>query len=637
MTPNFFEFYEKELQHIREMADGFAAEHEAAAHRLSLRQDDVLCPDPFVERLLEGFAFLTARVQMKLAAEFPTFTQGIMETVYPEFIAPLPCATVVQYTPKWGEALNKGVLQPRGSELTIESSTGVTCSFRTAHDVRLYPFQVAEAEYHLDDFTKLNLPTTPPAAFRIRLRLQGATAKSFRAVECDQLTFYLHGKSDAGQPGEILENLLSYTQKILVTAPADSGSPTEATWLPKDALRHAGFREDEALLPVNARSYEGHRILREHFLLPQRNLFLEVGKLRDALAKIDGPEVDLIFVLSQPREFPKSPLAKDLVQLYCTPAINLFPKTSSRIRVAKDVSKFQIISDRGAPLNHEIFSVQQVKGFGRSTGEGKTFHPFYLRPARDPNWAGFYSVTFEPKLLSEKEQKEIYYSEHFDRHYPDTLQAKYRGAEAFLTMYDAKGEEMAPAVEELEVQALCTNRHHVLGVTLGGSRSAGDFKTKNAPLVVSVNALTNLSEPQAACSEDRDAWRAISHLSLNYLSLVENGGKGVKALRAMLRLYTRHAPADHAAVEAIQSIESKPAHARSPGGGPISFIRGIEIRLSFRDSYRKSTRVFPLASALEQFFARHVSINHFTRLILCTENGKEIMRWPVRPGKTPLC
>ena len=104
----FLLYYNRELQHLRETAGEFASEFPKIAGRLGLDAFD--CADPYVERLLEGFAFLAARVQLKIDAEFPRFTQHLFETVFPHYLAPLPSMAVVQFEPDLSEPdLGRGI------------------------------------------------------------------------------------------------------------------------------------------------------------------------------------------------------------------------------------------------------------------------------------------------------------------------------------------------------------------------------------------------------------------------------------------------------------------------------------------------------------------------------------------------
>jgi type VI secretion system protein ImpG len=644
LNRDFLQLYNDELRHIRERAVEFADDYPDVAGRLALPRDaGSACPDPFVERLLEGFAFLTARVRLKLEAEYPRFTQGVLATAYPDYMAPWPSAAIVQFTPKWGDgALLKGCAIPRLTTLESKKIGDLSCTFRTAHPLLLYPFRVAEAVYHLTDVRtlRLGLDRDPVAAFRIRLEMQGPESARFPDTECERLSFYLHGQGGPRLPSDLMENLFSSTQRILVTAPEDAAGASR-TWLGRERLRQVGFEEDEALLPTDARSFEGHRILREHFLLPQRNAFLEVSGLSAALRKVPGRRADLIFVLSRPKQQPESPLPPDVVQLYCTPAINLFPMSANRIPVAKGMSEFPVFINRARTLDHEVYRIESVAGFRRTSAESRAFHPFYLQPAHQPGLSGYYTVHREERPFSERDRQAVAQSVQFSRQRAFTSKDAYRGSDVYLSIVNEGALPISPEVEELQVRALCTNRHLPLDLETG--RAPSDFTARNLAQVTAIKVLAGPTPPRPSFAEGRAAWRAVSHLSLNYLSLVERTGpdekRGAEALRALLRLYAADAgsAASNALIEGVKNVSSRPGLARSPGGGPVAFVRGLDLDLTLEDAGYIGIGLFPLASVLEQFFARYVSINHFTRLTLHTPERGRILQWPARVGRIPVC
>src|SRR5947207_15685675 len=121
MDERLLDHYNKELRHLREMAGEFAREFPKIAGRLALDKDArEVCPDPYVERLLEGFAWLAARVHLKLDAEFPRFTQALLETVYPHYLSPVPSMAIVRFEIDPPQpALAAGVAIPRGTSLTL--------------------------------------------------------------------------------------------------------------------------------------------------------------------------------------------------------------------------------------------------------------------------------------------------------------------------------------------------------------------------------------------------------------------------------------------------------------------------------------------------------------------------------------
>lgn len=628
MNRAFLELYNEELRHIRERAGEFAASYPKIAGRLALdREARDACPDPFVERLLEGFAYLAARVQFKLEAEFPRFTQGILETVYPDYMAPWPSSAILRFEPNWNDkALLSGVVVPRGTALNSlrVKDESTTCTFTTAHEVTLWPFKIDDeksgAEYHTRTLGELNLTkhcSNARAALRIRLKLQGADEQAINQVECDRLVFYVHGEDHL--PASVLEEVFAHAQGVLICEPQDTRR-IRSTWLERDALEHVGFAENEAMLPVSPRGFEGHRILREHFMLPQRNLFFAIKGLRAALAKIGGREVDVIIPLSERKENLVDFISGKLFQLNCTPAVNLFRKRSDRIPLGPGFTEYQVVMDRLRTLDFEVHSILDVTGYGKTSSEQQPFHPFYLQPAHAPNIGGFYSMNRLPRTLSENEKK-------------FGAKSTYGGSEVFLTLVDPNAAPFSPKLEQLAVTAYCTNRHLPLGIPKGLGET--DFQPEEHLSVRSVRCLAGPTVPRPAFAEGRHAWRAISHLSLNYLSLVEKGPDGAEALRELLRLYTPNL-SSQAIIEGIHGIQSRPALARSPGGGPVVFIRGIDIDLTLDEDRYAGSGIFPLASVLEQFLARHVSMNCYTRLTLKTTQRKEVLSWPPRVGKIQI-
>lgn len=628
MNRAFLELYNEELRHIRERAAEFAVSYPKIAGRLALDRDARdACPDPFVERLLEGFAYLAARVQLKLEAEFPRFTQGILETVYPDYMAPWPSAGVIRMEPNWNDkALMEGSVVRRGTRLNSlrTKDEATTCTFVTAHDVKLCPFKIEDskkgAEYHTRTLGELNVGkfcASARAALRIRIQLQAPDDQSLKQVSCDRLVFYVHGEDHL--PASVIEQIFAHGQGVLVCEPGDVRHRS-STWLPVDSLEHVGFAEDEAMLPVSPRGFEGHRILREHFLLPQRNLFFAVRGMQAALAKLPGREADVIIPLAERNDSMVDFVSGKLFQLNCTPVVNLFRKRTDRIPVGPGFTEFQVVVDRLRTLDYEVHSVLEVTGYSKTSSEQQPFHPFYLQPMHHPRQGGFYSVNRLPRTLSENEKK-------------FGAKSTYAGSEVFLTLVDPSAAPFSPNLEQLSVEALCTNRHLPLNMPKGLGDT--DFVPEEHLPVRGIRCLSGPTPPRASFAEGRHAWRAISHLSLNYLSLVEKGPDGAEALRELLRLYILNQP-NQSVIEGIHGIASRPALARSPGGGPVAFVRGIDIDLTLDEDRYAGSGIFPLASVLDQFFARQVSLNSFTRLTLKTLQRKEVMSWPPRVGKIPI-
>ena len=165
--------------------------------------------------------------------------------------------------------------------------------------------------------------------------------------------------------------------------------------------------------------------------------------------------------------------------------------------------------------------------------------------------------------------------------------------------------------------------------------AGADFTLADSAPVAAIRCLAGPSRPQASHAHDNQAWRLISQLSLNYLSLAEQG-QGAAALREMLRLYgDMQNPALQLQIEGLREVSAKPCTRRLPMPGPIVFGRGLEITLEFDENAFRGTGVFLLGAVFERFLARYVSLNSFTETVLRSTERGEIMRWKARPGRRP--
>ena len=194
MDERLLAYYNSELRHVREMAGEFAREFPKIAGRLALDRDaKEICPDPYVERLLEGFAFLAARVHLKLDAEFPRFTQTLLETVYPHYLSPVPSMGVAHFEPDSREpGPEEGFLLERGTALRAQSDE-TPCQFRTAHDVRLWPLKITDSRYYTRNVVELDLPGSLEAKAAISIRLQTFGDKKFKEMNLDRLPIFIRG------------------------------------------------------------------------------------------------------------------------------------------------------------------------------------------------------------------------------------------------------------------------------------------------------------------------------------------------------------------------------------------------------------------------------------------------------------
>lgn len=609
---------------MREMGAEFAHQFPKIAARLGL--DELECSDPYVERLLEGFSFLAARIQFKLDSEYSTFTQHLLEMVYPHYLAPTPSMTVVQLHPDLSEgALAQGFTVPRQSALRSSIGKGelTHCEFRTSHDVTLWPLQITEAEYvtNAPTLPRINDPHLPTPKAGFRLRLHTTAGLRFDNLSLDHLPLYLHGSDEI--PMQVYEQILANSVAIALCSTSDT-MPWQKV-IDRSHIKSVGFDEGEAMLPYGAQSFGGYRLLHEYFAFSQGFMFIDLSGLEEAASQCSDNELELFILLDKINPSLEHKIDASAFKLFCTPAINLFPKRADRIHLNTRDNEYHVVPDLTRPMDFEVYQVNSVVGHGTGQNKQQEFLPFYSSDETSfrAESSAYFTVRRESRLLSERQQ----------RYGP---RSNYVGSEVFVSIVDAAEAPYSTDLRQLAVTTLCTNRDLPLHMPVGAGKT--DFTLESGAPVESIRCISAPSKPRPSYAEGDTAWRLISHLSLNYLSLVDTDEqKGAAALREMLKLYGYITEAHiERQIEGVLSVSTIPITRRIPLEGPISFGRGLEISVTMDEAAFEGTGCFLLGAILENFFAKSVSINSFTETVIKTDKRGEIMRWPARIGRNQV-
>ncbi len=623
MDPRLLRLYNQELQHLREMGAEFAAQFPKIAARLGMEGIEVT--DPYVERLLEGVGFLAARVQLKLEAEFPRFTQRLLEIVYPNYLAPTPSMLIAQFQPDLNEAnLARGVTIPRGSPMRsiLGKGDATACEFRTAHDVTLWPLEIASASYFsfAPDLPLNALPGGVKVKGGVRLRLRATAGLKFNQIGLDRLRLFLSGADEVAY--KLHELCMGAPAGVLVGPPARPLPWYE--FLPRRNIRPVGYDDEHALLPVTLRGFQGYRLLQEYFAFSQRFLFADIEGLAATLRRHEGDELELVLLFERGDAQLESVVDAANFSLHCTPAVNLFPKRADRIHVTEATYEYHVVPDRTRPMDFEVYEVAGITGFGTGTEGEQTFLPFYSAFHHEsPEHQAYYTVQREPRLLSAAQKR-------------TGFRSSYVGSEVFVSLVDPEEAPFSGELRQLALTIACTNRDLPLTMPLGLGKT--DFLLESAAPVNAIRCLKGPSKPCSALREGNIAWRFINQLSLNYLSLVESSEReGAAALRELLGLYaTIGDAAESKQIEGLRRVAVRPLVRRFPIPGPVTFGRGLEVTLEVDELAFQGGSAFLFGCVMEQFLARHVSINAFTETVLRSTARGEIMRWVPRCGERPI-
>lgn len=624
MDPRLLRYYNQELQHVREMGAEFARQFPKIAARLGV--DGIEVSDPYVERLLEGFAFLAARVQLKLDAEFPRFTQRMLEILYPQFLAPTPSMLIAQFRPDIDDGnLARGFVIPRGSSMRSQLGKGdaSACEFRTAHEVRLLPLEVVAASYfsYAPDLPLSQLPGGNRIRGGLRIRLRAGAGLTIAELDLSRLPIYLGGGDEAAMK---LYELAHGACIGMLVLPAQRPAPWYRL-LPATQVRTLGFEDDEALLPVTLRGFQGYRLVHEYFAFPQRFSFVELHGLDEPVRRCNGSEIEIVLLFSRAEAALESVVSAANLSLFCAPAINLFHKRADRIQVGDGSYEFHVVADRTRPMDFEIHDIESVTGYGAGGVQAqRDFLPLYAAfHAEAPEHPAYFTLQREPRLLSPEQQHK-------------GTRSSYVGSEVFIALVDPEEAPYAAELRQLAVTALCTNRDLPLQMPVGIGRT--DLILDSAAPLVGIRVLKGPSRPLSSLRQGNVAWQFINHLSLNYLSLLDNDARqGAAVLREMLELYALGGDgATLRQIEGLRAVKVRSLVRRFPLPGPVTFGRGLEVELEVDELAFQGASPFLFGAVMERFLTRYVSINSFTETVLRSDSRGEIMRWVPRCGNRAI-
>jgi type VI secretion system protein ImpG len=604
-------YYERELSFLRQMGAEFAAKYPKITSRLVLEADK--CEDPHVERLLEAFAFLAGRVHLKIDDEFPEITESLLSILYPHYLRPIPSMSVAhfhvdldQVTPETGLKLE------RGAVLNSRPVQGLPCKFRTCYDVTFWPVEVAEAEWKTPD--RLQPPikfADAVAAVRIDLRCPGDV--KFSKMTLDSLRFYLSGEGNLVY--SLYEMLCNNCVQIIVRDPTPR-SKVQPVYLPADSLVPVGFGEEEGALPYPRRSFIGYRLLQEYFCFPQKFFFLDLKGLEQVCAGGFGNRAEVILLISgfersDRRQMLELGVSAKTFRLGCSPIVNLFAKTAEPILLDHMRYEYQVVPDVSRRRGMEVFEVTDVSSANPQTNEVTRFEPLYsYRHGMGGKVQAFWRAARRPSGYRDDD-----------------------GTEVFLSLVDLSSRPVKPHVDTLVVRTICSNRD--LPARLPFGNDTGDFELEGPMPVKRIIALLKPTDALRPPLAKDSQWRLISQLSLNYLSLVEDGRE---ALQEILRLYnfTRSTYSEKQ-IEGLVALSSKRHFARVVSEDGMAFARGTKVDIEFDEEQFVGGGVYLFAAVLECFLGLYVSMNSFSQLRVRTRQRKEIVRqWPPRAGRKIL-
>ena len=351
MSEDLLPYYADELNQIRMLAAEFAKTHPKIAARLRISADTI--EDPHVERLIEAFAYLNARIRHKLDDDFPELSDAMLDVLYPHYLAPIPSMAIVQLRAQ-GD-LGGAYELPAGIEIETEPVDGEPCRFHTAYPLSLWPIQVSAAKLSPNALGAPPVPEMTQAGSVLKLSLSCLSADaSLGDLRPGKLRFFLRGQGQVTFP--LYEALLNDAVRVALS---DPDSDVTARLLPRGTLRSCGFDAGEGLLPYPPQTFVGYRLLTEYFAFPYKFLFIELDGLAAHLDGV-GKHLDVFISLSSSLAELSQAVGRDNFALGCTPVVNLYRKRAEPIQLDHTVFEYHVMPDARRPRAAEVYAVERV-------------------------------------------------------------------------------------------------------------------------------------------------------------------------------------------------------------------------------------------------------------------------------------
>lgn len=589
MNDDILRYYEAEMRYLREAGKEFAEAHPDRARLLNL--DRVGDRDPYVERLFEGFAFLTARLRQKLDDELPELTEGLVSLLWPHYLRMIPSLSILEMQPNL-VALQKWEELPPGIEVRSDAigPEAMQCTYRTTQAVQLLPITLSEA----------GATILHDGRSAIRLRFTIAPEVRRAALAAPSLRLYLH--ADRPVASALHLALTRQVREIQIRIPGVRDGALHP--LPDGRFAAAGFAADDRLWPKADNAFGGYQLLLEYFTFPEKFLFVDLFGIDLTALPEDCPYFEIEAVLD--KTFPADlRFSADNVRLFCTPIINLFKLDAEPIRVNHHETEYRVLPVLHHGKHVETYSVESVDALDRATSARIAYVPF---------------STFRHRggMLRHEAPERFFHTR------------VRQGAKGLYDTWLILGGHAWDTMEDLPEETLSLQVTGTNGMLpRKGLREAGINTLSSSAR--NVGAVRNLAAPTLPLyppTNDRFQWRVLSHLAPNFLSLMD-----AEVLRGALALYDwTDDELNRRRLAGIQQVTHKVL--RQISGGAME--RGVQIEVTL-DSHAFSGEgdLYLFGELLQRFFALYADMNLFTQLAIVSLPSGQRIDWPASKSEAP--
>lgn len=597
MDKDLLEYYRSNLLHIRELADEFARDFPKIAGRLEIGSLETR--DPFIERMLEGTAFLAARVEKKLDDGFPQLLESILNVQAPSILAPVPSRAVLEL------GSDSTLTVDSGSEFNAKCSESVTpVRYSAAWKTTVPSLRISQIRY-TGRFDEKDAIAGAASVMELSLQIQGG--KSLKDSFPEELDLYLH--MDASDASELSRLLLC--DLIGVGVVDDSGMHM----VDKPEVSMPALDSESDLLGTASGQISGVRNLITMVVAPNFLKFIRLRGLRDALVKTNGSSAVLRFYFKRHIPGFVHQLKDDSIKLGCVPVVNLFRKRSSRSFIENSY-EVDVFPDRAAVGDYEVWSIEQVEVFDNLNETLCFAYPFFstgLKKELRYDSGNFFNTRRIRKLFAplKRSGKRL---------------SGYRQSHTRISLSGQEWLNNREAAAQLSSSLWCTNGELPVYLRKESAVTSNRYKSLSF-----CRFLTSPSEPQEAMvlSGNKEDWEKLAFLLLNLSSWMDGRGKiSVQLLSRIIHVWcSRGSEEIRRLSEGIASVVSQPRMFRFIERGAVFYESGYSVEITLHPEYFEGVGVFTFGSVLASLVKSFTPLNSVTEIILKTPTDGVIAEW----------
>lgn len=587
MIEELLPYYEKQLQEFGQQSREFAQKYPKIAQRLSLNQEQI--DDPHIERLIQAFSLVAARIDKKLADSYEVFTRSLFQVMFPQYLKPFPACSVVSF-----EDLNKikkltEVHEiPKATSLKSRSFKGVQCEFSTSQPVRLLPIALKSLNFktHPRAHMHLNQNATLSLGFEIYQRSQ-------QLLISEKLPIYLD--AIANFPLHVLDNIFHASTGFSL----NTGNRIIEIANPFAVM---GFTESESLLPIDQHTHHAYRLLLEYFCFPEKFNYLNLNL--NFLKHLIGEDTEFEILIHLKINLNDQACIRNYTELnvanfklFSTPVVNLFYKQAEPQKINHKQLEYPLLTDIHHPEFYQLYSIVEMNMIREKSNQDQTTVPIFP----------FFSMS--------------HYHQH-NEHYFYSLNSTQLQNNLGETRYSIVSKHLSPHSTKsdfISTQLLCCNGdlpHEVLSQANNVLHLNGNHLARRALM------LKRPFKPYYFAQNKNEQWRIISHLSLNTLSLMK--GDALSHIKELLVLYNLPKLKENQfVIEAIKRIDFSLTQKLVEAQPFPLFVRGIKVNLAIDSQIFKGHSLYIFSQILSHIFNLKVQMNSYVDLVVSDSNTQQ--------------